>query len=312
MRKVYLVTGGAGFIGSNIVEELVRRKEAVKVIDSFITGKKENIRPFLDKIELVRGDIRSGSDMKKALKGVDIVLHQAAFRSVPKSVEDPELTNDVNVTGTLNVLLTSKNAGVERLVYASSSSVYGDAKTFPQKEDQRVNPISPYAVSKLAAENYCSVFNKIYSLQTVSLRYFNVFGPRQNPESKYSAVIPAFISVMLAGRPPVIDGTGKQLRDFTYVKNVVEANIAAAHKRGAAGQVINIACGRCYPVSFIVEVLNRLMNTDIEPVFGPKRAGDVFKTNAGIARMRQVLGISPSVGFVDGLSKTLEWFKSRR
>src|SRR3989338_8056193 len=240
---LYLVTGGAGFIGSNIVEELVRRKEGVRVLDSFITGKKENLEPFSGKVEVIEGDIRDRDILRSALKGVDFVLHQAALRSVPKSVEDPFTTNDINVFGTLNLLAAARDAGVKRVVYASSSSVYGYAKKFPQKETHLTMPISPYGVSKLAAENYCVTFAKTFGLETVSLRYFNVFGPRQNPESKYSAVIPAFIFKMLKGERPLVDWDGKQSRDFTYIANVVEANLKACSVPGISGEVFNVACG---------------------------------------------------------------------
>src|SRR3989338_6840139 len=248
----YLVTGGAGFIGSNIVEELVKRGEKVRVLDNFITGKMENLKSFLDKIELIEGDIRDREVLKKALNGIDFVLHQAALRSVPKSVENPFLTNDINVFGTLNLLMAAKEAKVKRLVYASSSSAYGDAKRFPQKETDLPVPISPYGVSKLAGENYCVVFAKTLGLETVSLRYFNVFGPRQNPESKYSAVIPMFIFKMLRGESPLVDWDGKQSRDFTYVANVVEANLRACVAPGVSGEVFNVACGQTTSIIDIV------------------------------------------------------------
>ncbi|MCM8781661.1 MAG: SDR family oxidoreductase [Candidatus Omnitrophica bacterium] len=308
--KSYLVTGGAGFIGSNIVEALVRRGEMVKVIDNFITGKRENLKPFLNDIELVEGDIRDLDLMKRITKGVDYVLHQAAFRSVPKSVENPNLCNDINITGTLNVLIAAHNAKVKRVVYASSSAVYGDVKKFPQKEDFLPRPISPYGVSKLAGEYYCKVFNATFGLETVSLRYFNVFGPRQNPESKYSAVIPAFISRMLEDRKPIVDGDGKQSRDFTYVSNVVEANLKAAAKKGISGQVINIACGDSYAVLDIIKILNRLLHKDIKPIFNPPRRGDARKTQADIKKLKNYLGIIPKVKFEEGLEKTLQWFRN--
>ncbi len=308
----YLVTGGAGFIGSNIVEELVRRRQKVRVLDSFITGSMENIKPFLRKIELVRGDIREKRDLAKALKKIDYVIHQAALRSVPKSVDDPFTTNDINVFGTLNLLAASKGAGVKRVVYASSSSVYGDAKRFPQKESDTCRPLSPYGVSKLAAENYCVTFAKTFGLQTVSLRYFNVFGPRQNPESKYSAVIPAFLFQMVRGESPVVEWDGGQSRDFTYVANVVKANLRACVLPGISGEVINVACGTTTSVNEIVEALNQILRTQIRPVNAPKRPGDVRTTYASIAKLRRLLKMKGLVRFDDGLRLTVEWFRKKK
>jgi nucleoside-diphosphate-sugar epimerase len=305
----YLVTGGAGFIGSNIVEELVKRGKKVRVLDNFITGKRENLKDFLGHIELIKGDIRDLAMMEKVTRGVEYVIHQAAFRSVPKSVENPTLCNDTNVKGTMNVLIAAHKAKVKRVVYASSSSVYGNTKTFPQKEDFLPMPLSPYGVSKLAAEYYCRMFSATFGLETVSLRYFNVFGPRQNPESKYSAVIPAFISKMAQAERPTVDGDGKQSRDFTYVKNVVEANLASAVIKGVAGEVINVGCGESYSVLDIIDVLNQLLYADIKPVFGPPRKGDARKTKASIKKLKENLGIAPNVKFAEGLRKTLEWFK---
>jgi nucleoside-diphosphate-sugar epimerase len=308
----YLVTGGAGFIGSNIVEELVRRGKKVTVLDSFITGKIENIKPFMKKITLVKGDIRNRKDLEKALKRVDYVIHQAALRSVPKSVDDPFTTNDINVTGTLNLLMAAKKAKVKRVVYASSSSAYGDVKKFPQRETDYPSPISPYGVSKLAAENYCVTFAKTFGLETVSLRYFNVFGPRQNPESKYSAVIPMFIFKMVKGESPVVEWDGKQERDFTYVANVVEANIRACVTPGISGEVFNVACGSCISVLDIVNEVNRILKTDIKPQFAPKRAGDVRKTYADAGKMMRKLRMKKLVQFEPGLRKTVDWFLKDR
>ena len=334
----YLVTGGAGFIGSNIVEELVRLKgqkrglspttaersrgkgtvpfsaskvDRVVILDNFLTGKRENLAPFLNKIELIEGDIRDRNVLKKALEGVDFVLHQAALRSVPKSVDDPFTTNDINVFGTLNLLMAAKEAKVKRVVYASSSSVYGDAKKFPQKETDLTQPISPYGVSKLAAENYCVTFAKTFGLETVSLRYFNVFGPRQNPESKYSAVIPAFIFKMLKGEPPIIEWDGKQARDFTYVKNVVEANLKACAAHGVSGEVFNVACGDTTSITDIVAAINKVTKRDIRPEYAPKRAGDVRKTCASIDKLRRLLKINKFVNFDEGLRLTVEWFRGK-
>jgi len=309
----YLVTGGAGFIGSNIVEELVRRKAKVRVLDSFITGKMENIKPFMGRIELVKGDIRDKRALGKALKSIDFVIHQAALRSVPKSVDDPFTTNDINVFGTLNLLMAAKKAKVKRVVYASSSSVYGDAKTFPQRESDLTSPISPYGVSKLAAENYCITFAKTFGLETVSLRYFNVFGPRQNPESKYSAVIPMFIFQMMKGKPPVVEWDGKQARDFTYVANVVEANLRACVTPGISGEVFNVACGTSISVNEIVNELNEILGTDIKAIRAPKRRGDVRTTYADISKMKSLLRPKKIVPFSEGLRLTIDWFlRSKR
>ena len=307
----YLVTGGAGFIGSNIVEELARRRQNVRVLDSFITGNRENLKPFLRRIEVIKGDIRDKSALKRALKGVDYVIHQAALRSVPKSVDDPLATNDINVFGTLNLLMEAKKAGVSRVVYASSSSVYGDAKNFPQEETDMVSPISPYGVSKLAAENYCVTFAKTFGLETVSLRYFNVFGPRQNPESKYSAVIPAFLFTMAKGKSPVIEWDGKQSRDFTYVANVVEANLRACTAKGVSGEVFNVACGTTTSVNDIVKELNKILHTNIKPKYAPKRKGDVRKTRANVKKMKKLLGVRKIIGFEEGMKLTVEWFRKR-
>ena len=307
----YLVTGGAGFIGSNIVEELVRRGEKVRVIDNFITGRRENLEPFLKKIALIEGDIRDKAALGEALKDVDFVIHQAALRSVPKSVEDPFTTNDINVFGTLNLLAAAKTARVKRVVYASSSSAYGDAKHFPQAETDLPAPISPYGVSKLAAENYCVTFARTFGLETVSLRYFNVFGPRQNPESKYSAVIPAFLFKMMKGESPVVEWDGKQSRDFTYAANVVDANLRSCAAPGISGEVFNVACGATVSVIDIVNELNKLLKTDIKPQYAPKRSGDVRKTCADIKKIKRLLGMKRFIQFKEGLGLTVEWFKKK-
>lgn len=307
----YLVTGGAGFIGSNIAEELVRRGTGVRVLDSLITGNPDNIGPFRKKIDFIEGDIRDKKALKRALKGVDYVIHQAALRSVPKSVDDPFTTNDINVFGTLNLLMESKKAGVKRVVYASSSSAYGDAGHFPQKETDSPVPISPYGVSKLAAENYCVTFAKTFGLETVSLRYFNVFGPRQNPESKYSAVVPIFIFNMFNGKPPVVEWDGRQSRDFTYVGNVVEANLNACLIPGISGEVINVACGSTTSVMDIVGSINRILGASIKPSFAPKRPGDVRKTYADIGKMKRLLRIKKLIQFEEGIKLTVDWFKNK-
>jgi len=312
---LYLVTGGAGFIGSNIVEELLKRGESVRVLDNFITGKKENLQFVtnydlqITNYELIEGDIRSKEDLQKALKGIDYVLHQAALRSVPKSVDDPFLTNEINVQGTLNVLFEAKKANVKRLVYASSSSAYGNVVKFPQREDFNPRPISPYGVSKLAGENYCNAFSATFGLETVSLRYFNVFGPRQDPESKYSAAIPALLSRMANDKPPIAEWDGKQSRDFTYVKNVVDANLKAAVTEGVSGEVFNVACGSSVSILDIIKMLNKMLGKRLKPEYAPKRQGDVRKSYADIRKLRSMLGIKPEVSFKEGLRRTTEWFK---
>ena len=265
----YLITGGGGFIGSNIVRELILRGEAVRVLDNFSTGRHENLIQVLDDVDLVKGDLRDLDTCRGAVQGVDYVLHQGAVSSVQRSVDDPFASSDANVRGTLNVLVAARDAGVKRVVYASLSSVYGDSPTLPKREDMATRPMSPYATSKLAGEHYCRVFPDVYGLETVSLRYFNVFGPRQDPNSQYSAVIPLFIKAMLSGEPPTIYGDGLQSRDFTYVQNNVEANILAATAPGVSGRVFNIACGRRYTLLDLVAMLNNILWTSIEPVFAP-------------------------------------------
>lgn len=307
----YLVTGGAGFIGSNIVEELVKRGENVRVIDDLSAGKEENIASYMDRIEFIKGDIRNKEVVSEVLKGVDYVIHQAALRSVAKSVEDPWITNDVNVNGTLNLLMHASEAGIKRLVYASTSSAYGNCEKFPQKEDFEPRPISPYGVSKLGAEYYCRMYSETFGLETVSLRYFNVFGPRQNPESKYSAVIPAFISMLAKGEPCTIDGDGTQSRDFTFVSNVVDANLAACHAEEPSGKVINVACGKDYSVNDVAEALKDIMKKDIPSVHGPRRPADPDRSYADITRLKTLLKLDPSVDFHEGLKRTVEWFTNR-
>jgi UDP-glucose 4-epimerase len=308
-NPIWLVTGGAGFIGSNITGELIRRGKRVRVFDNFSTGKKENLAPFMDKIELVKGDLREPAQLKKAMKGVTYVLHQAAFRSVPKSVDNPRAAHDNNATGTLNALMAAKEAGVKRLVYAATSSAYGECPIFPQKETLPTAPISPYAVSKLAGEHYCHVFAKTYGLETVALRYFNVFGPRQNPESIYSAVIPKFMELAAKGKPLEVHWDGRQSRDFTYVSNVVDGNIRAALAgSGVSGKMFNLATGTNISLLDIITQLERILGRKIEKVFLPKRKGDIRKTFSDISRARRELGYKPLVGFPEGLRLTWEYF----
>jgi len=300
MKNLWLVTGGAGFIGSHIVDELVKMGERVRVIDNFSAGSIENLKDVKDKIEIIEGDIKDFETVKKSVKGVDYVIHQAAMRSVPKSVDDPI------------ILIASKEEGVKKVVYASSSSVYGDCKKFPQKETFTPAPISPYAVSKLAAEYYCVMFSKTYGLPTVSLRYFNVFGPRQPAESMYSVVIPKFIELSFSKKPLEIHWDGKQSRDFTYVSNVVDANIKAALSNKANGKVYNVGCGASISLLEIARLLEKFLGYKLERKFMLKRAGDVRKTYADISLIKKDLGYRPKVGFEEGLLKTLEWFKNNR
>lgn len=308
----YLVTGGAGFIGSNIVEELVKRGEKVRVLDNFSTGKRENLKEFENDIELIEGDIRSYHTVMQAVKGIDIVLHQAALPSVPRSIYDPITTNEINITGTLNLLYASKEAKVKKFVFASSSSVYGDTPELPKKEDMPINPLSPYAVSKLAGEKYCQVFSKVYGLHTVILRYFNVFGPRQDPNSQYSAVIPKFIKLILNDERPVIYGDGTQTRDFTYVTNVVEANILASIKECDAGIVMNCACGEQIQLNYLIEEINRLSNKNIEPIYTEYRKGDIIHSFADIRLIKKVLGWEPKFSFQKGLKLNLNYYRNAK
>jgi len=308
----YLVTGGAGFIGSNITQELVKRGHAVRVVDNFITGKKENIASFLDDIELIEGDIRAYETCRHALEGVDFVLHQAALPSVPRSIKDPLLTNEINIKGTLNLLLASRDKGVKRFVFASSSSVYGDDPNLPKKEGTLGNPLSPYALSKLVGEKYCQVFSQLYGLSTVCLRYFNIFGPRQDPLSPYAAAIPNFISRMLKGERPTIFGDGEQSRDFTYVSNVVEANILASKARDVSGEVFNIACGERTTVNSLALKINEILKDEISPSYDKPRPGDIRHSYADISKARKMLKYEPLVPFGEGLKETIRWHRERK
>ncbi|HYP40323.1 MAG TPA: SDR family oxidoreductase [Chloroflexia bacterium] len=313
MQKVskYLVTGGAGFIGSNIVEELVARGEQVRVLDDLSTGRRSNIEPFLGSIELVQGSLTNDDALSKAVAGVDFIIHQAALPSVPRSVSDPLQSHEANATGTLKLLIAARDAGVRRVVYASSSSVYGDSPTLPKREDMPTRPLSPYAVNKLAGEEYCKVFTGVYGLPTVSLRYFNVFGPRQDPTSQYAAVIPAFISAMLQDKRPTIYGDGLQTRDFTYVSNIVNANLLACESDGADGLAVNVACSERVSLLDLVAEINLLLGKDIEPIFEPARAGDVKHSLADISLAREKLRFEPLVTFSEGLARTLEYMRQQ-
>jgi UDP-glucose 4-epimerase len=300
-----LVTGGAGFIGSNLVRALLARGDEVRVLDNFSTGYRRNLEP-LD-VELVEGDLRSYERVATAVNGVEVVFHQGALPSVPRSIQDPLTSSAVNVEGTLNVLLAARDAGVRRVVFASSSSVYGDAPGMPRLESQRPAPLAPYAVSKLAAEQYCMVANRVFGLETVALRYFNVFGEHQDPLSGYAAVIPKFIRIMLDGERPTIFGDGETSRDFTHVENVVEANLAAAAEPAAAGRVMNVAIGSSHTLNELVETLRRLLDSDIEADYAPPRPGDVAESLADVSLARELIGYEPGVAFEEGLERTIAW-----
>jgi len=306
----YLVTGGAGFIGSHICEELLRRGHAVAVLDNFATGRRENLRGMERDLTLVEGDLRDLVTVREAMRGADYVLHQGALPSVPRSIADPITSHQVNTEGTLNVLVAARDAEIKRVVFASSSSVYGDTPVLPKREDMTPAPKSPYAVSKLTAEHYCRVFHEIYGLETVSLRYFNVFGPRQDPASQYAAVIAKFTRAMLDGRELTIYGDGEQTRDFTYVANVVEANLRAATAPGAAGKVFNIACGKRISLNQIAAHLAEMVGSEAAIRYDPPRAGDVRDSLADIGRAQAVLGYQPQIDVEQGLRLTLEWSRS--
>jgi nucleoside-diphosphate-sugar epimerase len=305
----FLVTGGAGFIGSHIVEYLLKDKHFVKIIDNFSTGREENILNFKDKIEIIRADICDYEVIEEAFKGVDYVIHEAALRSVPKSFKDPASYNRVNIQGTLNVLFACVKNNVKRLVFASSSSIYGETEVFPEREETIPLLISPYALTKLTGEYYCKIFSKHFGLSTVSLRYFNVFGPRQSLEDEYAVVIPKFITNLLKDESPPIYGDGTQSRDFTYITNVVEATIKACEIKDFKGEVINIASGKDYSILELLDALNKIMNKSLKPKFLPPREGDVMKTLADISKARTLLGYQPKVDFIEGLKKTISYFK---
>lgn len=306
----YLVTGGAGFIGSHIVEELLRRGESIRIADSFVTGKRENLPPAGSRIELVEGDLAEQAVAKRAVDGCEYVLHQAAIPSVPRSVKDPLTSNRANVDATLQVLLAARDAGVKRVVYAGSSSAYGNTAVLPKREDMRTHPLSPYALQKLVSEQYCQLFWSLYGLETVTIRYFNVFGPRQDASSPYSGVISLFIKALSEGQAPTIYGDGKQTRDFTYVSDVVQGVLLACHAPNVSGEVINVANGGRVSLLELVRALQVILCKDIAPVFHPAREGDVRDSQADIFKARQLLGFAPSTSFDDGLRRTVTWFRT--
>ncbi|MFQ3631319.1 SDR family oxidoreductase [Roseiflexus sp.] len=304
-----LVTGGAGFIGSHLVEALLRRGDRVRVFDNFSTGRHENLAHIRGEVEIIEGDLRDEDAVRRAVTGVEIVFHQAALASVQRSVDDPVTTNAVNVTGTLYVLTAARDVGVQRVVFASSSSVYGDTPTLPKVETQAPQPLSPYAVSKLAGEQYCMAFSTVYGLPAIALRYFNVFGPRQDPHSEYAAVIPRFIDRMVRGLPPIIYGDGLQSRDFTYIENVVAANLAAADAPADCSAVFNVGAGERTSLIELAEQINRLLGSAFAPDHRPPRPGDVRHSQASIAAIGEALGYTPHISLAEGLSRTIDWFR---
>ncbi len=309
--KHFLVTGGAGFIGSHIVDELLRRGERVRVLDNLATGKRENLAHCRERIEFIDGDIRDLDTCRSACDGIDFVLHQAALGSVPRSLEDPLTSHEVNVTGTLKMLLAARDAGVKRFVYAASSSTYGDHPGLPKVEERIGNPLSPYAVTKYADELYARVFGRCYGLETIGLRYFNVFGPRQDPFSQYAAVIPLFVSALLRGQPPTINGDGEQTRDFTFVGNAVAANLLACEAPAAAiGEVFNIACGQRTSLNALYAELQKLLGSAIDPVYGPERRGDVRDSLADIEKAGRLLNYEGKIKFREGLRISIDWYQN--
>jgi nucleoside-diphosphate-sugar epimerase len=302
----YLVTGGAGFIGSHLSEELVRRGHKVRVVDSLITGKRRNV-DHVPGVEFLEGDLADFSVCTRAVQGIDYVLHQAAIPSVPRSVTDPITSNRANVDASLNILVAARDAGVRRLVYAGSSAAYGNTPTLPKQEDMPTSPLSPYALQKLVAEQYCQMFTTLYGLETVTTRYFNVFGPRQDPGSPYSGVISLFAAAVLEGRRPTIYGDGEQTRDFTYVANVVDGVLRACEAPGASGQVINVATGGRISLNELLKTLNTIVGTQLEPIYLEARSGDVKDSQADITKAENLLGYRPSVSFAAGLEQTIAW-----
>ena len=305
----YLITGGAGFIGSHLAEALAGRGERVRVVDSLVTGKRENLA-HLAGVELIEGDLADLAVARQAMTGVDYVLHQAAIPSVPRSVEDPITSNRANIDASLNVLVAARDAKVRRLVYAGSSSAYGNSPTLPKVETMGTAPLSPYALQKLVAEQYSQMFTRLYGLETVTIRYFNVFGPRQDPSSPYSGVISLFIRALVEGRQPTIYGDGEQTRDFTYVANVVDGVLRACTAKNASGEVINVATGGRISLNRLFAAVKDLTGASVEPVYAADRAGDVRDSQADITKARTLLGYEPSVTLEQGLEKTVAWFRS--
>jgi nucleoside-diphosphate-sugar epimerase len=306
----YLVTGGAGFIGSNIAAKLVENGEAVRILDDFSTGRHENLTPFQGRVEIIEGDIRDAATVEKAVAGMEYVLHQAALPSVPRSVKDPITSNAVNVDGTLNLLEAARKAGVKKFVMASSSSVYGESAELPKHEQMRPAPLSPYAVTKLTNEYYLKIYWELYRFPTVALRYFNIFGPNQDPKSEYAAVVPRFITDMLSGRQPIVFGDGEQSRDFTYIDNCVQANLLAVTSEGMVGDYFNVACGDQYTLNQMLDILRQIIGTDIQAQYDPPREGDILHSYASIEKLAR-FGYRAEVGFEEGLERTVAFFRNR-
>lgn len=305
---VYVVTGGAGFIGSHMVERLLSQGQSVRIADDFSSGLKANVPAG---VEVIEGDVADAAVAARAVHGATHVIHLAAIPSVPRSVKDPVRSNRANVDGTLNVLVAARDAGVKRVVFAGSSSVYGDAAVLPKREDMKPSPLSPYALQKLIGEQYCQIFTRLYGIETVTTRFFNVFGPRQQPGSPYSGVISLFIEALAKGQAPTVHGDGKQTRDFTFVGDVVTGVLASCEAAKASGEVINVAAGGRISLLDLIKTLQTILGTNLKPVFGPTREGDVKDSQADIQKARKLLDFSPVVAFEDGLRQTVEWFKAR-
>ncbi len=305
----FLVTGGAGFIGSNICRKLISEGCFVRVVDNLLTGKKANLAGIIDKIEFIQADMGDEHIARGAMKDIDVVLHQGALPSVPRSVDDPAATHKHCVDATFTLLLAARDARIKRFVYAASSSAYGDTPTLPKVETMPAQPLSPYAAAKLFGEYYCSVFYKVFGLETISLRYFNVFGPHQNPESQYAAAIPAFATAILRDKPPTIYGDGEQSRDFTYIDNVVQANLLAANAKKTEGQVVNIACGQAVTVNQIIAMINDILGKNVKSIYTDPRPGDVKHSLADVALAKDLIGYKPVVAFRAGLQKAIHWYR---
>lgn len=306
----FLVTGGAGFIGSSICKKLVSQGCFVRVVDNLLTGKKSNLAEVIDKIEFIEADMGDSEVAQSAVKDIDVVFHQGALPSVPLSIDDPASTHRHCVDATFTLLLAARDAGVKRFVYAASSSAYGDAPTSPKVETMPTSPLSPYAVGKLVGEYYCSVFSGVFGLETVALRYFNVFGPRQDPKSQYAAAIPAFVTHILKDEPPTIYGDGEQSRDFTYIDNVVNANLLAARAKKTNGEVINIACGQAVTVNQIIGMINELLGKSVKPIYADSRPGDVKHSLADITAAQNLIDFKPIVSFSEGLELAIDWYRN--
>jgi nucleoside-diphosphate-sugar epimerase len=307
--STYVVTGGAGFIGSHIAHELLRQKHSVRIIDNFSTGKRANIESIHNDVQIFDLDLADGANLPEVFRGVDYVIHEAAIPSVPRSIKDPVASHRANVDGTLNVLLAARTAGVKRVVYASSSSLYGDSPTLPKHEEMKPNPLSPYGAQKLFGEIYCQVFWKSYGLETVALRYFNVFGPRQDATSPYSGVLAKFIPAVLQDAQPTIYGDGLHSRDFTYVSNVVDANLLACTVPGIAGDVFNIACGGRITLNSVLQQINTILGKNIEAIYSEPRSGDIVHSQADVSKARKKMGFEVKVSFEEGLRETVNWYR---